>query len=260
MVEMIVSIVVAGVLIALVGMFGRWQIQSYFDISSRAALADAADTAVRRITREIQTALPNSVRVSGNYLEYIPIKDAGRYRAESDGTATVYPLDFGSGATATRFDVLGPAVAVTPGDQIVIYNLGIPGADAYSGSPNNRRTPSVTGAALTQIDSASAFVFPFASPANRFQVVGNPVTFQCDPAAGVIRRYWNYGFLASQPVAPASMTAGSNAILVANAAACSFAYDPGAGQRNGIVTVRLTLSANDETVNLLNQVEVLNTP
>ena len=31
-------------------------------------------------------------------------------------------------------------------------------------------------------------------------------------------------------------------------AACSFAYDPGAGQRNGIVTVRLTLSANDETV------------
>ena len=38
LVEMIVSIVVAGVLLALVGMFGRWQIQSYFDLSSRVPL------------------------------------------------------------------------------------------------------------------------------------------------------------------------------------------------------------------------------
>ncbi len=258
--EMIVSIVVAAVLVALVGMFGRWQIQSYFDISSRAALADAADTAARRMTRELQAALPNSVRVSGNYLEYIPVKDAGRYRAESDGTGSVFPLDFGSSASATRFDVLGPTVAVESGDQIVIYNLGLPGADAYSGTPNNRRTPSVTGAALAQIDAASAFAFPFASPASRFQVVGQPVSFECDAAAGVIRRHAQYGFLASQPVSSASLAAGSSAILVANVAACAFSYAPGASQRNGIVSLRLTLSANDETVHLMNQVDILNTP
>ena len=260
LVEMIVSIVVAGVLLALVGMFGRWQIQSYFDLASRAALTDAADTAVRRISRELQTALPNSVRASGNYLEYIPIRDAGRYRAESDGSGSVFPLEFGSTASASKFDVLGPTVAIASGDQVVVYNLGLPGSDAYAGAPNNRRTPSTTGGALSQVESATAFAFPYASPANRFQVVGNPVSFECDPGAGVIRRYGGYGFLPSQPVAAATMAAGSSTLLVAQVAACSFAYEPGASQRNGIVTVRLTLSANDETVQVLNQVEILNTP
>ena len=37
----------------------------------RAELTDAADVALRRMTREIRQALPNSLRVSGNCIEFI---------------------------------------------------------------------------------------------------------------------------------------------------------------------------------------------
>lgn len=94
LIELIVVIVVTGILVGIVGMFGRGQIQAYLDVASRAALADAGDTALRRIARELQAALPNSVRVSGNYLEFVPISDAGRYRAESGGGPGDDWLDF----------------------------------------------------------------------------------------------------------------------------------------------------------------------
>lgn len=274
--EMLVSIVIAGILIALVGMFGRWQIQSYLDISSRAALADAADTALRRLTRELQSALPNSVRVdaSGTFLEFIPIRDAGRYRAESflSGTAVLGdPLDFNDAADTT-FDVLGPGVKVNTDDQLVVYNLGIPrpagtlsGTDAYEG--DNRRTIPAggTGAARTSIlftprTVPAPLALPFASPGNRFHIVSNPVTFQCDHANRGIRRYWNYGFHSPQATDLAVLGAGLSAVLVDNVQGCSFTYTPGASQRNGLLSINLTLEANGETVSLMNQVEILNTP
>lgn len=270
LIEMIVAIVVGGILMAMVGMFARWQIQAYQDVSSRAALTDAADTAVGRLARELQSALPNSVRVSGNYLEFIPIRDAGRYRAETSGGAD-FPLDFGVSATATSFDVLGPPVDISnsaPADQVVIYNLGINGADAYADPPQNRNQPANTGAGLSRVQISGGFRFPFASPSNRFQVVGNPVTFECDLNNGVIRRYWSYGFRTSQPVTAADLS-GSSAVLVDNVdrnpdpslgPGCSFNYVPGALQRNGLVFIYLRLAANGETVNLMQQVEVLNTP
>lgn len=261
LVEMIVSIVVAGVLVSLVSMFGRWQIQSYFDVSSRAALADAADTALRRMAREIQGALPNSLRVdaSGRYLEFIPIKDAGRYRADLSGTSG-FALDFGVSATATKFDVLGQGVAISstaPVDQIVIYNLGLSGSDAYEATPTNRRTVTTYGTGLSQVGAAAALSFALASPANRFHVVGNPVRYECDLTTHQIRRRWNYGF---QSALNTSLASGQTAVLVDTVSNCSFTYTPGVLQRNGLLSALLELSNNNETVRLLHQVEVLNTP
>ena len=86
LVEMIVSIVIAGILVSMVAMFGRRQVDAYLDVSNRAQLADEADTALRRIGRDLQSALPNSVRQSGDFLEFVPIRDAGRYRRSRSGT------------------------------------------------------------------------------------------------------------------------------------------------------------------------------
>lgn len=267
LVEMIVSIVVAGILVALVGMFGRWQIQSYFDISSRAALADAGDTALRRIARELQSALPNSVRVNtildngnpgdGNLLEFVPIADAGRYRVERTLSGTGNPLDFLS-STDTSFDVLGPGVRIDPGQSLVIYNLGQPGSNVYEGT--SLRTPAVSGTNLASVTFSGA-QFPLASPVNRFHVVGQPVTFACDRANRQLVRYWNYGFSPLQ-AASAPALAGISSVLVDHVADCTFTYTPGALQRNGLVSIYLVLSDTDtnETVRLLHQVEVLNSP
>lgn len=256
LIEMIVAMVVGGVVVATAGLFLSRQMNAYVDISNRASLADTADTTLRRMARELQAALPNSVRVdaSGRFLEFIPVKDAGRYRAESGGAPTDRPLDFGSTATATLFDVFGPPVSIAAGDEVVIYNLGVSGADAYAG--DNRRTPNTTGGSLTQIGAAAAFKFPFASPAYRFQVVGQPVTLQCDLAGGRIMRYTGYGFANPQPTS----FGVAGAQLAGDVAACNFDYLPAVLQRNGLVSINLTLTRNGESVSLRHQVEVVNTP
>ena len=132
-------IVITGIIAGIVAIFIRRPVEAYIDSARRAALTDIADTAARRLARDLQAALPNSVRVdgSGQLLEFIPIHDGGRYRAEIGTAAGDDPLDFTS--ADNRFDVLGPPVTVGDGDSLVIYNLGIAGADAYETAPLSAR-------------------------------------------------------------------------------------------------------------------------
>lgn len=255
---MIVSIIIAGILVSMVAMFGRGQIEAYIDVTNRAELSDAADTALRRIARDLQAALPNSVRnASPDLLEFVPIRDAGRYRADVGTGGTGNILDFTSSSDSS-FDVLGPGVTIGAGEELVIYNLGQAGSDVYAGTSRRSATP---GAALTVVTFAPGGVqFPFGSPSSRFQIVAQPVTYQCDVAAGVLRRLTGYGFKVAQPLLPADFSGASSAILVNDVSACSFSYTPAVLQRNGLAVLRLTLTRNGESVQLLHQVAVLNTP
>ena len=262
LVEMIVSIVIAGVLLALTSMFGRDQINAYFDVANRAELADAADTALRRVGRDLQAALPNSVRQSGTFLEFVPVHDAGRYRADVGGSASDDILDFTSG-TDNAFDVLGPAVKIDSGDQLVIYNLGQPGSDVYQGS--NRRA-AAAGSAVTKVSfTATGVPFPLSSPQNRFQIVGTPRAYECapnalDPSLGSVILHTGYGFASSLPSSGTWTLGGASAILINNVEECSFSYLPAVLQRNGIVVIRLKLTRNGESVQLLHQFGIFNTP
>lgn len=266
LVEMIVVIAITGILVALVSLFGRSQIEAYLDVSNRAALADAADTALRRIGRELQAALPNSVRVTevgaNRYLEFVPVRDGGRYRADWTPAGGGNPLDF-TNAADNSFDVLGPAVTVVAEDRLVIYNLGQPGSDVYDGS--SARALTVNGNGLSAL-SFGGGQFPLESPQHRFQIVGGPVTYECDMAAGVLRRHWCYNFQAGPPTAfgalprHPSCAAEQNAILVDNVTACNINYTTAVLQRNGLVSINLTLAANGEAVTLMHQVDILNAP
>lgn len=263
LVEMIVSIVITGIIVAIVAVFGRHQIEAYLDVSNRADLSDAADTALRRVGRDLQSALPNSVRQSGNFIEFVPITDAGRYRADVGGAAGDDMLDFGSNSDGS-FDVFGPPVTIGAGEQLVIFNLGQSGSDVYAGS--NRRA-ATAGVGLSKVVfNPNGAQFPLASPQSRFQIVGAPVTYECapnpaNPALGTVTRRWGYGFQGTQPgAAEFAVLGGQSSVLVGDVAACSFNYTPAVLQRNGLVVLRLTLSRNGESVQLLHQIDVLNTP
>lgn len=252
LVEMIVSIVVGGILVSMVAMFGRGQIQAYFDATNRAELSDEADGALRRIGRELQAALPNSVRVSGSRLEFVPIRDAGRYRADLGAGGTGNILDFTSN-TDNSFDVLGPPVNIASGEALVVYNLGQTGSDVYAGT--SRRAATAGSNLMTVTFTPGGTQFPFASPQNRFHIVGQPVTYEC--TGGQILRHTGYGFVDPQP---STFAGASTAVLVDDVTACSFTYTPGVLQRNGLIVIRLTLTRNGESIQLLQQVDVLNTP
>ena len=163
-------------------------------------------------------------------------------------------LDFSSSGD-NSFDVLGPAVTVLAGDQLVIFNLGQSGSDVYDGTSSRAATAGVGLSTLSFTSTGTQF--PLASPNNRFQIVGAPVTYECS-GTQLLRRT-GYGF---KPIQPQNFAAlgGSVSVLAENVSNCSFSYTPAVLQRNGLAVLRLSLSKNGETVELLHQVAILNTP
>ena len=274
--EMIVVIVVTGIIGGAVAVFVRTPVQAYLDTVGRAALSDVGDLALKRITRDLRTALPNSVRVStvgtATYVEFLQTRTGGRYRAVSDSTGLGDVLDFSAADTA--FDTSQPLSVLTDEvilntDRVVIYNLGIPGADAYNGDNTSLISSTAAGALANEgrINFA-AKQFPLASPGNRYQVISGPVTYGCDTATGLITRYWGYAIAAAQPTPPAGaglstavLVGETNGSLPLKVASCQFTYTNNVvAQRNGLVLMQLQLQKNNESVRLFQQVHVSNVP
>lgn len=285
LVEVIMVLTITAILAAGVAVFLRKPVEGYFDLARRTELSDIADTVVRRISRDLHLALPNSVRVvptDASCLEFIPTVNGGRYRADVDsaGGGNV----FNTSAALSQLDVLGPLSPLNPvpilNDRVVVYNLGITGADAYA-SDNMAIVAAGTTTAL--INFSPAFQFPFASPGNRFHVISGSeqsVFYVCATAGGGpvgidavgngngvlyrLTRTITAAAPATCPVIPAGTP-----ILAQNLSVCQFVYANGVAgvtERYGLVSMRLGITkktqvANDsETVNIYHEVHVNNVP
>jgi MSHA biogenesis protein MshO len=267
LIEMIVVIVITGILAAVVAIFIRRPVEGYIDAARRAELSDIADTALRRITRDLRTALPNSIRIATaggvTYLEYLQVSGGGRYRSDVDSSGAGDPLNFS--AADSTFNVIGPMPTMAAGDSIVIYNLNWDPAIATSNAYVGDNRAAYASNTATTITLSAAKLFPFISPGKRFQVVQYPVTYACDPVGGTLRRIAGYAIQAAQPnnvaAAPLS-TAPSNALLATSITACSFIYVAGSGitQRTGVVSLSLQVQQAGEQVRLFQQVHANNVP
>jgi MSHA biogenesis protein MshO len=265
LIEAIVVITATAILSAAVAVFLRKPIDQYLDLDRRSAITDIADTAARRVSRDLHLALPNSVRTVGNQcLEFLPTTTGGRYRADvdSNGAGNV----FQAGPAITQFDVIGAMPSIpNSNDQVVVYNLGVPGADAYEGL--NR---SVINAATATTLTFASKAFPFASPANRFQVISGTeqaVFYVCNNAGkdangngtGSLLRFSGYGINAAAPtVCP--VVQPTTPVLASNLSVCNFTYNAGVTERTGLVQFRLGVTQANETVNLYHDVHISNVP
>jgi MSHA biogenesis protein MshO len=259
MVELVVVITIVGILAAGAASFIRNSTQSFFDSENRANLTDRADTALRRMARDIRNALPNSVRTTTNgadsFIEFVPVKAAGRYRAAVGTSVSDNPLDFS--LAADTFDVLGPSVTIAAGDKLVIYNLGITGSDVYAGS--NSHALLTTG--NLNVLSFSGGTFPQASPSSRFYVVSTPVSYACDMTNRVLLMYSGYAIQAAQPSSVATLNSLASARqLATNLSSCQINYVAGVLQRTGVVTIYLGFTQDVASVKLMHQVNVVNSP
>ncbi len=254
LIELIVVIVIVGILSALGGQFIVAPVTGYVDLSRRAKLVDQAEMAMRRMQRDIRHALPNSIRVTGNYIEMLLTEDGGRYRRYPDPGSGGDILDFS--VVDTSFDVLGSlSRQPTAGQQLIVYNVTTagPSGNAYAAVADNRA--SIAGTSTTdRIDLSPAFQFANASPSQRFFVVDGPVTYACE--SNQLNRYDGYTISPAQPTSGM----GTAALVTRGISDCEFTYDPGATQRAGLVTMRLTLEEQGETITLLHQVHVVNAP
>ena len=269
LVEMIVVMVITGIIGGMVAVFLKAPVQGYVDSARRAELTDVADTALRRIGRDLRLALPNSVRVAGTcdgtgscFIEYLPTKGGGRYRGGPGGTDNQLLFT----AADNGFEVLGLMPPVAAGDHIAVYNLGIAGADAYAGNTlatHNRRAVSAAG--VGSISIASANKLPFDSPGQRFHVITTPVSYVCD-GAGALWRYWGYAIQDVQTktdtVAELELLPGyQKARLATNVSTCLFKYQANVvAQRSGLVTMFLGMTKDGESVTLYSAAHVSNQP
>jgi MSHA biogenesis protein MshO len=275
LVEMVMVIVILGIISAVVGIFIKPAIESYFDTQRRGALTDLADTALRRIGRDVRSAVPNSIRTpSSTCFELVPTSTGGRYRVAPDTVnGGSDPLDTTQANTA--FDVLSP-MSTTPaaGDYVVIDNQNTD--DVYNGV--NRAaiasisTPAAT-AGLKRITLSSASYFPDGYQAGRFVVVpnngGNQTVFYiCSNCTGTDAQGNGTGTLyrltrAFTPAYPAACPATAGAAIVAtNVSASAFTYNAnqGGSQQSGFVWMQLTLSQVHESASLSYGVHVDNVP
>ena len=274
LIEAVMVIVILGAIVAMVSVFIAQPVRGYIDTVRRAELTDAADVSLRRLTREVRLALPNSLRVMTaggvNYIEFIPTSGGGRYLAASEGLTTGDVLSFVD-PSDTSFRIVGYAPTVPPiaaNDYIVVYNLGAgyAPANAYVAADpctacNRAKVTGISGNTVTLASNPFAVQTPpLPSPGNRFQVVPGStkaVTYACPTTTpGNMQRYANYGFTAAQ-AAPTFTPA-----LLSTNAVCSVEYTSNATGRSGLLYVSLTLSnaISGESVTLFQQIHVDNAP
>ena len=283
MVEMIAVIVITGIIGGAVAVFIRLPVQSYTDSVARATATDAADVALRRISRDLRLALPNSVRrtspAAGKvYLEFLQTTAGLRYLAEDDVIGTAPPGNYlnWNDVTKTSFDVVGgvPSGRHAPavGDYVVVYNLGEgqePG-NAYNCSAACNRatisviTPTTITLATNPFPAQTVAGTALMSPSKRFYVVTSAVTYGCDTATGKLTRYWGYAISDTQPSDAAAFVPGSSALLAENVKSCDFAYTNLSNQRSALVGLSLELripgGETAASLKLEHQIHVDNTP
>lgn len=294
LVELVVVIAITGLVAAMIAVVILRPVQGYDAQVRRAELVDAAESALRRIARDIRAALPNSVRVdaTGRVIEMLNTIDGARYRegpgrvlpAGHDHSPSQYILRF-PGADNDGFNIVGFFRNITVpfnsggNHRLAIYHLGVPNADAYAdanaaGGPVVMTNPAVTRFSINNdaandehqvLPTLGNFHFRWRSPNQRVFIVDGPVTYHCDPAgARNVLRYFGYAIQSAQPTARAAAPLGSvtPALVTTPVTACAFTYQPGTSQRAGVVTLDMTVSDPDtgEQVRLLHQVHVDNAP
>jgi MSHA biogenesis protein MshO len=266
LIELIVVMVLIGILGAVVAMFGS-PIRAGVEGQRRAELADAADTAYRRMARDLRRAVPNSVHlIDAQTIEFIPAKDGGRYTYDGAGDAGD-TLSFDDDLDLA-FDVIGPMyTTIDDGDFIVIGNWGygqVPDAYCPSADVCNRATVATGGANVTLL--ANSFATPggpgptISPPGQRFQLVDKnekAVTFHCDATTKQLTRHWNYGW-------GSAYLTGSSAVLASNVGSCDFQFAAYHSGTWGLFHLEFTMQhadlPGDAPVQLVYQLHVNNTP
>jgi MSHA biogenesis protein MshO len=270
LVELIVVLVLMTIVGATVAVFVRPAIDAYSDTRDRAARSDMADTALRRMVRDIRVAVPNSLRTPGEAcFELVPTVAGGRYRMGPNAANDAQWVN--TSQATTGFDVLStlsrlPVVS----DFVVINNQN--GNDVYAGA-NRATIASVTTPTASQgtlrLSISSLQVSP-GYDGGRFQVISQnerAVFYVCEGAGlsadgqtgtGVLRRL-KRDFDATYPTACPS---GSGTVLARNIRRCRFVYNPnqGATQQSGFVYLELGITRNGETITLSHGAHVLNVP
>ncbi|MBS0043016.1 type II secretion system protein [Shewanella sp. M16] len=273
LVEMVTVILILGILVVGVSSFIIFGTRIFVESSSVDQVLSQSRFAVERMTRELRSALPNSVRVNTDSLtyqciEFVPIEASTTYL-----TMPIVP----AAAASTGIVILDNTVSAIRVNQFAwIYPLV--DADVYSSARQKRAQVKTIATAPSPLEHQVTLTFTAptrfaeASPRQRIYFGSNPVSycFEKEPSGNDLQivRYAGYNFNAVQPnpaAMPATMGTGvlmaqSVANVLNNGADLPLILTPSSLVNNAMVHLQPRFNVNGETFQYRHQVQVINVP
>lgn len=280
LVEVIIVIAIMGIIGGLSTLIIGRSLDSYAALERRENMQTSIRLAVERISRELRNALPNSICVNnvgacingaGTQFYFIPVKDSGRYQDRPGVYTAPPPIQRNRLPVAPlardRFDVLSTnpanpldAVGGVNGDWVAVYNIN--NVDIYN-LPNNIRKQinaivpiDIDGDAnpdTIQIQFAGNESFANHSPTRRFHIIDDNQQVTLFSLVG------NQLFR-DTTVLNAPNIAVAPQLLMQNVQACTFTFTAGTQQRAGLLRIDITVAEQGETIQVIHNAHVYNTP
>jgi len=265
LVEMVTVILILGILVVGVSSFIIFGTRIFVESSSVDQVLSQSRFAVERMTRELRSALPNSVRVNTDSLtyqciEFVPIEASTTYL-----TMPIIP----DAAASTGIVILDNTASAIRVNQFAwIYPLV--DADVYNSARQKLaqvKTIAISGNQVTLTFTAPTR-FAEASPRQRIYFGSSPVSYCFEKGASgndlQIVRYAGYNFNTVQPN-PATMGTGvlmaqSVANRLDNSNDLPLILTPSSLVNNAMVHLQPRFNVNGETFQYRHQVQVINVP
>jgi len=265
LVEMVTVILILGILVVGVSSFIIFGTRIFVESSSVDQVLSQSRFAIERITRELRSAVPNSVRLNGNGLtyqcvEFVPIEASTTYLAMPITPST---------AALTGTVILDNLTSKIAANQYVwIYPLT--DSDVYNSARQKRAQINTVSSAANQVTLTftANTRFAEASPRQRIYFASAPVSYCFEKVSSTnelaLMRYTGYGVNASQPT-PADMSSGvlmaqSVANVLSNNADLPLILTPSSLVNNAMVHLQPRFNVNGETFQYRHQVQVINVP
>lgn len=252
LVELITVMVILGVVAAIGSEFVVHSVNGYSQQQNRFALSSDSRRVFTSINRQLQNALPNSLRISndGQCIEFMPVVGGAIY------TQALALLSNGLSPSSTvsvlglEVDGAGSAfVAIAPMQAAEVYQSNSPVLAALA-------NPLIAGSSTTAITLSGPHRFARNSPSQRLFLVASPSMLCLQN--GRLNQFYNYP--GPSPSMPSGL-AGAE-MLAANLAANGevFSLSQGAENRNAELVIRLVFSAGKESLLADSKVRLYNVP
>lgn len=273
LVELIVGMVITTILAGMIAMLIGAPVDSYLLQTRNNELSEASGRITRTLTKDLDRALPNSVRIRnvGNraIMQMLEITDVVYFVPQgADLTLAPQQLDFST--ADTDFVVYGDFSHTSTTTFLVVNHTGTGTTNAYlnSGVIVSATVPGGTATTVNPILLNPAFQFNGPPGTNRMFAVRSPITYICNRATGLLQRFERHAIGANTPVnESAAQLVGADVTVVATGVSgCSFACEPGTPNtpcRNALtlsMSVTRGVAPDVATIQVLHQVAVENTP
>jgi MSHA biogenesis protein MshO len=266
LIEMVTVILILGIIVVGVSSFVIFGTRIFVESSAVDQVLSQSRFGIERMTRDIRSAVPNSMRVltatDGSYqcLELLPISASTSYL-----DAPFVPQSAKN--TLTAIKSIRP---INAAQSVLIYPLTTTEIYHPLGTTAKRfivQSVAESGDQLT-ITLTQNVRFTEASPLKRLYLANNPLSYCFISTTNNVelRLYQNYGYKTNQPSPTMSPTEMGNGVLMAQNITNTLTVNPAVILTpstlvtNAIVHLQPVFSVNGETFQYNHQVQVMNVP